>query len=170
MWLQSRYRFTVSKTTTIRARAHLGAARADAALARELPSEKPLRHWRAELAAVLFSNAEGPQVVEFLRHLQRHTKGRILIIGDGAAMHRCKLATGCLATTGDKVIAERLPPCAPELNPAESMWAHLKCHKIANLITTQAWELSLEATAALRRMRRRPSIIAACFSQAELWP
>jgi hypothetical protein len=30
--------------------------------------------------------------------------------------------------------------------------------------------LSFEATAALRRMRRRPSIITACYAQAELWP
>jgi hypothetical protein len=30
--------------------------------------------------------------------------------------------------------------------------------------------LSFEATTALRRMRRRRSIIAACYSQAELWP
>jgi len=30
--------------------------------------------------------------------------------------------------------------------------------------------LSLEATAALRKMRRRHSIITACYAQAELWP
>ena len=41
---------------------------------------------------------------------------------------------------------------------------------IANLIATEARELSFEATAALRKMRRRPSILAACFTQAELWP
>jgi hypothetical protein len=46
---------------------------------------------------------------------------------------------------------------------------HLKTHEIANLIATQAWELSLAATAALRRMRRR-SVVAACYTQAELWP
>jgi len=113
---------------------------------------------------------KGPQVVEFIRHLQRHIKSRILIIWDGAAIHRSALVKDYLATTKGKVIAERLPPYAPELNPVEYMWAHLKCHEIANLITTQAWELSFEATAALRRMRRRPSIIAACLSQSELWP
>ena len=41
---------------------------------------------------------------------------------------------------------ERLPAYAPELNPVEYMWAQLKTHEIANLIATQAWELSLEAT------------------------
>jgi hypothetical protein len=50
------------------------------------------------------------------------------------------------------------------------MWGHLKTHEIANLIATKAWELSLEATAALRRMRRRRLIVAACYAQAELWP
>ena len=67
-------------------------------------------------------------------------------------------------------MVERLPAYAPELNPVEYMWGHLKTHEIANLVATQAWELSFEATAALRRMRRRQSIIAACYTQAELWP
>jgi transposase len=113
---------------------------------------------------------KSPQVVEFIQHLRRHIKGRLLLIWDGAAIHRSALVRDYLASTRGKVTAERLPPYAPELNPVEYMWAHLKCHEIANLITTQAWELSFEATAALRRMRRRPSILAACFSQSELWP
>ena len=112
---------------------------------------------------------KGQQVVEFIKHLQRHIPGRMLLIWDGAAIHRSKLVSDYLASTKRRVLAERLPPYAPELNPVEYMWAHLKSHEIANLITTQAWELSFEATAALRRMRRRPSIMAACFTQAELW-
>lgn len=110
------------------------------------------------------------EVVEFIKHLQRHLKKRILIIWDGAAIHRSKEVRDYIASTKGKVQAERLPPYAPELNPVEYMWAHLKSHEIGNLIATEAWELSFEATAALRKMRRRPSIIAACFKQAELWP
>lgn len=113
---------------------------------------------------------KGPPAVEFLQHLQRHLQARLLIIWDGAAIPRSTLVSAFLATTKGKIGAERLPPYAPELNPVESLWARLKCHEIASLITTPAWELSLEATRALRRLRRRPSIIAACFSQAELWP
>jgi transposase len=110
------------------------------------------------------------QVVEFLKHLQRHLRRRLLILWDGAPIHRSRLVREYLSSTKGRILAEALPPYAPELNPVEYMWAHLKNHQIANLITTQAWELSFEATAALRRMRRRPSIIAACYSQAELWP
>ena len=102
--------------------------------------------------------------MEFIRHLRRHLPERILLIWDGAAIHRSKLVQDHLASTKGRVRAERLPPYAPELNPVEYLWAHLKSHEIANLITTQAWELSFEATTALRKMRRRPSILAACFS------
>jgi transposase len=113
---------------------------------------------------------KGPQVIEFLQHLQRHIPGKMLILWDGATIHRSLLVKNYLASTRRRVVVERLPAYAPELNPVEYMWGHLKTHEIANLLVTQAWELSFEATAALRRMRRRPSIIAACYTQAELWP
>lgn len=57
---------------------------------------------------------------------------------------------------------------APEINPVEYVWAHLEEHQIANLLVTHGWKLSLHATAALRRMRRRPRLIRACWHKAEL--
>jgi transposase len=113
---------------------------------------------------------KGPQVVEFLKHLQRHIPGKILILWDGASIHRSGLVRDYILSTKGRLQVERLPAYAPELNPVEYMWGHLKIHEIANLIATQPWELSLAATAALRRMRRRKSIVAACYARAELWP
>ena len=113
---------------------------------------------------------KSPQVVEFLRHRQRHIRGKILVIWDGAPIHRSLLVRNYVAATRGRLVVARLPAYAPELNPVEYMWGHLKTHEIANLIVTQAWELSFEATAALRRMRRRRIIVAACYAQAELWP
>lgn len=113
---------------------------------------------------------KSPQVIEFLRHLRRHIPGKLLILWDGAPIHRSLLVKHYIASTRKGIILERLPAYAPELNPVEYMWGHLKAHEIGNLLVTKAWELSFEATAALRRMRRRPSIIAACYTQAELWP
>jgi transposase len=113
---------------------------------------------------------KSPQVVEFLKHLQRHVPGKLLILWDGAPIHRSALVARHVASTRGRLRIERLPAYAPELNPVEYLWGHLKCHQIANLIVQECWQLSLEATAALRRMRRRPTIISACYSQATLWP
>ena len=113
---------------------------------------------------------KGPEVVAFLRHLSRHLPGKLLVLWDGAAIHRSRVVKDFLAQTEGRILARRLPAYAPELNPVEYMWGHLKNHEIANLLVSKAWELSLEATAALRRMRRRPSVITARYIQAELWP
>jgi transposase len=75
-----------------------------------------------------------------------------------------------VASTGECIVVERLPAYALELNPVEYMWGNLKTHQIGNLMATQAWDLSMQATAALRRMLRRRSIIAACCKQSTLWP
>jgi transposase len=111
------------------------------------------------------------QVVEFLRLLQRHLRGRkLLVLWDGAPIHRSGLVRQFIASTKGRMVVEPLPAYAPELNPVEYLWAHLKEHELGNLIVREAWQLSHQATAALRRMRRRPRIIRACYTQAELWP
>lgn len=94
----------------------------------------------------------------------------MLVLWDGAPIHRSALVKNHVASTQGRIVSERLPAYAPELHPVEYMWGQLKTHEIANLIATKAWELSFEATAALPRMRRRRSIIAACYTQADLWP
>lgn len=63
---------------------------------------------------------------------------------------------------------ERLPAYAPELNPVEHLWTHLKKPEITNLLVEHGWELSLHAIRALCRMRRRPRIIRVCWVQSEL--
>jgi len=110
------------------------------------------------------------QVVQFLSALLRHLPGKLLVIWDGAPIHRAAVVRDFVAIQGDRLLVERLPAYAPELNPAEYLWGHLKEHELGNLLVRHAHQLSLHATRALRRMRRRPSIIRACWKQAELWP
>jgi hypothetical protein len=80
---------------------------------------------------------KSPQVVEFLRHLQRHIPGRILILWDGAPIHPSLLVKNYIASTRQRIVLERLPAYAPELNPVEHMWGHLKAHEIGNLLATK---------------------------------
>ena len=113
---------------------------------------------------------KSPQVLEFLEALLRHIPGKLLVIWDGAPIHRSGLVKEFVAQQAGRLQVERLPAYAPELNPAEYLWAHLKEHELGNLLVRKAHELTGHATRALRKMRRRRSIIRACWVQADLWP
>jgi hypothetical protein len=52
----------------------------------------------------------------------------------------------------------RLPPYAPELNPVERVWAHLK-RSLANLTKHTTAELTALVKTLLRRMQHRPGLL-----------
>lgn len=108
------------------------------------------------------------QVIHFLEHLQRHVKGKLLIIWDGLPAHRSKELAQWLATTKGQVWVERLPADAPELNPIEYLWGNIKGGEVANFSPKELWELSREAKKALLKRRRRPKLIRAFWIQTEL--
>jgi transposase len=66
-------------------------------------------------------------VVAFLEHLLREVPGRMVLIWDGAPIHRSQVIRDFLAHgTAQRRHLERLPGYAPELNPGEGLWQHLK--------------------------------------------
>lgn len=71
--------------------------------------------------------------------------------------------------TDGKLEIEFLPCYAPELNPVEYIWGHLKQHEMANLCSKNLTELSDYARKSLRRMRRRPTLVTAFWKQAKLF-
>lgn len=109
------------------------------------------------------------QVIEFLNHLQRHVPGKLLIIWDGAGIHRGNVMREYLASLEGKLWVERLPAYAPELNPVEYLWAYWKERELPNFCARDLWHLSHFAARALRRIRRkRQRLIVAFWKQAEL--
>jgi transposase len=112
---------------------------------------------------------KGPQVVEFLSHLQRHLRGKLLVIWDGLPAHRSRVVQAYVRAQRGRLTLEVLPAYAPELNPVEYIWGYWKHHELPNLCPKSFGELSHHARAALRRMRRRPTLVAAFWQQAELF-
>ena len=110
-----------------------------------------------------------PQVVIFLTHLLRHLRGNVLVIWDGLRQHRSRLVREFVAAQHGRLALEFLPASAPELNPVEYLWGHWKMHELPNFCPRNVWELSTEARRALRRMRRRPTLVTAFWTQAELF-
>jgi transposase len=109
------------------------------------------------------------RIVEFLKALRSQLKRRLLIVWDGAAQHESRIVREYLDSTKGTVQMAVLPAYAPDLSPVEYLWAWLKRHALANFCPNSLAELKTTAHNTLRSDQRRPSIITACWKQAELW-
>jgi transposase len=108
----------------------------------------------------------GADVVRFLRHLLRHIPGKLLIIWDGAPIHRSKLVKAFLADgAAERIHLERLPGYAPDLNPDEGIWRQLKQVELRNVVCTDLKHLRRELRLATVRLRRKPHLIRSCVRQ-----
>ena len=117
----------------------------------------------------LFAGAiRSPQIIEFLGHLLGHLDGKLLIVWDGLAAHRSRAVREFVRQQRGRLWLEFLPAYAPELNPTEYIWGHLKQHELANFCPKDLSQLSVHALRALKRMRRRPHLVRAFWQQAEL--
>ena len=115
-------------------------------------------------------SVKGEQVVDFLRALVRQISGPLLVVWDGLPAHRSRVVRDYITGLDGWIHIEYLPPYAPELNPVEHIWAYWKQHELPNVCPKDFWSLDREARRTLRRMRRRPRLIAAFWKQASLWP
>jgi transposase len=108
----------------------------------------------------------GPDLVAFLRQVLRQVRGKLLVIWDGAPIHRGQAVKDFLAAgAAARLHLAQLPPYAPDLNPDEGVWNHLKRVELKNRCCQDLDELRWEVGLAIRRLRRRPHVLAACVTQ-----
>lgn len=105
-------------------------------------------------------------VVAFLTQLLEQIRGNLLIIWDGAPIHRSTTIKTFLTTdAGKRIWLERLPGYAPDLNPDEGIWHYLKHVELRNVCCHNMADLRHNLDTASDRLRQKPEIIRACFEQ-----
>lgn len=105
-------------------------------------------------------------VVAFLEQLLDQISGKLLIIWDGAAIHRSQTIKAFLADgAAARIWLARLPAYAPDLNPDEGIWHYLKHVELKNVCCDDMADLRQNLTAATGKLRQKPEIIKACFAQ-----
>ena len=140
----------------------------------------PLSHdHRSAISAItpdgrLFTHVQteafrGPAIVAFLRQVLRQVPGKLLVIWDGAPIHRCQAVKDFLAAgAAQRLHLERLPAYAPELNPDEGVWNLLKRGELKNRCCRDLDELRWELGLAIRRLRRHTDRLVACLRHVGL--
>ena len=109
---------------------------------------------------------KGEDVVRFLRHALRRIPGKLLVVWDGSPIHRARVVKDFLASgASNRLRLEQLPGYAPELNPDEGIWKHLKYVELKNICCKSLWELRRELRKAKERLRHKKHVILGCIRQ-----
>jgi transposase len=114
------------------------------------------------------TSLNGLHSIEFLIHLGRLAGDRLLVIWDGSPIHRRVEVQEFVEEAGDAIHLEPLPPYAPDLNPVEWLWRHLKLVEMANLTCLDLEQLHGELHVALGRVREKGRLIPSFFEGAGL--
>ena len=102
----------------------------------------------------------------FLHHLLRHLRGPIDVLWDRGPIHRRREVLDFLAAH-PRLKVHYFPAYAPELNPAEYVWAQAD-HDLANGAPDDLSKLRARLTDATRRLRHSQDLLWSCIYASDL--
>ena len=114
------------------------------------------------------TSLNGLHSIDFLIHLGRLAGDRLLVIWDGSPIHKRAEVKDFVEEAGGAIHLEPLPPYAPDLNPVEWMWRHLKLVEMANRTCLDLELLHRELHLALGRLREKRRLVPSFFEGAGL--
>ena len=106
-------------------------------------------------------------VVKFLHELLKHLRGRIIVVWDGGSNHKGPLIRA-LCARHPRLHLERLPAYAPELNPVEQVWSHLKYARLPNFVPKSLSHLDQTVCAHLQSVGQTPGLLKALWHGSKL--
>lgn len=118
---------------------------------------------------VLDTSCKGFNAANFLRHLSTQIHGKILVIWDGAPIHRSKEVKEFLSNENQgRIELLKLPAYAPDTNPVEGVWCYLKKVLLKNQCFADITSLKNAIKKAFRRLRTKRHVLDGCISQTEV--
>jgi len=106
-------------------------------------------------------NAE--RFIDFLKRLLVHAEAPVFLILDGHPVHRSRVVTGFVKSTAGRLRIFLLPGYAPELNPDEQVWNHVKNHDIGRASIPSRPDLLRRVQRRLYSLQRQPHLIRSFF-------
>ena len=104
--------------------------------------------------------------LEFLKRLMIGAKQPVFVIVDGHPIHKAKLVKTYVESLNGNLKLFYLPPYSPQLNPDESVWAHVK-RKVSRQLVESKEDMKRLALGALRSIQKLPDLVKSFFQQPE---
>lgn len=111
-------------------------------------------------------NLTGLDVRAFLHHLLRHLRGPVVLLWDRGPIHRRKEVKQWI-TAHPRLHVEEFPAYAPELNPAEFVWAQTD-RALANSAPATRGQLHGLLRTSVRRIRGAQPLLWSCIYASDL--
>lgn len=104
-----------------------------------------------------------PRFVDYLKQLMKHRKRPLTLILDSLPAHKGPLVRSYVESLQGKLQLHYLPGYAPELNPDELVWNHMKRTGTAKKPLRKGDQLQARIEADLRAIQRDPKLVRSFF-------
>lgn len=101
--------------------------------------------------------------IELLRHFMKHRKSPVVMILDGHPSHKSKMVAKYVQSLKGRLEFHFLPGYAPELNPDEFVWNHLKKEGVSKKPLKKNESLKSRVDADLKNIGSRPNLVRSFF-------
>jgi transposase len=101
--------------------------------------------------------------VTLLRQMMRNRCKPVHLVVDGLPAHKTALVKSYVASTRGMLTLHLLPGYAPELNPDELVWSHMKRTGVARAPLQRGEKLRDKIEAQLRAIKRTPKLVRSFF-------
>src|SRR6202045_2674276 len=91
--------------------------------------------------------------IEFLKRLIKGAERKIFLIVDRGSAHRAKKVSAFVQTLGAKLYLFFLPPYAPDRNPDELVWKHLKADTVGRMAVTSKEDFARKVRRSMRDLQ-----------------
>ena len=110
----------------------------------------------------------GELFVTLLRQMMRRRTKPVHLVVDGLPAHKTALVKAYVASTNGLLTLHFLPGYAPELNPDELVWSHMKRTGVARTPLRRGEKLKEKVEAQLAAIKKMPKLIRAFFKAPDV--
>ena len=114
-------------------------------------------------AATYTGKLDAEAFVAFLENFMGRRRGKIFLVVDGHPAHKANLVTEYVASLGGQLELHPLPAYAPDLNPDEFVWSHMKTNGVSKKPLKRNESLKDRIEQDLNTIKANPKLVRSFF-------